>query len=400
MEAHLLEWFQLFARWLHVVAGAAWIGTSFYFTWLNHSLRPPADPRPGVAGELWSVHGGGFYAVEKYAVAPGRLPSRLHWFKWEAYTTWLAGFALLVLVYYLSDAFLRHPSHPIGHAAAVALGVGTLAGGWIVYDLLCRSPFGRRPVALAVVLVAMTSLVAWGLAQVLSPRAALLHSGAMLGTWMAANVFFVIIPGQRAMVRAMAEGRAPDGERGRQGAMRSLHNNYLTLPVLFTMVAIHYPVAYSGTRAWAILAVVMAAAVAARLYYNQAHAGRRRLWLLPLGAVGLVAVVVATVPPGRAGMAGPGQAVRNRGVAFPVVRAIVDARCVPCHSAAPTWPGVPSPPLGVVLEGDPSLVDQAGNVRRVVEAGTMPLGNLTGMLPEERALLLRWIAEGATCASC
>lgn len=395
MEAHLLEWLQLLARWLHVLAGAAWIGTSFYFTWLNYSLRPPMRERPGVAGELWAVHGGGFYTVEKYGVAPETLPERLHWFKWEAYATWLAGVALLVLVYYLGGAFLRHPTAAIPHGVAVAVGVGALVGGWVVYDFLCRSALGRRPAALAVVLIASSCLTLWGLGQLLSPRAALIHTGAMLGTWMAANVFFVIIPGQRAMVRAMTEGRTPDAERGRQGAMRSLHNNYLTLPVLFTMVGIHYPVAYAGTRAWAILAVVMMAAVAIRFYYNTAHAGRRRAWLLPLGAVGLAALVVATVPADR-----EEETTAAPGVAFPVVRAIVDQRCVPCHAATPTWPTVSSAPLGVVLEDDVVLSEQAVNVRRVLETGTMPLGNVTGMLVEERALVLRWITEGATCPSC
>ena len=394
MEAHLLEWLQLFARWLHVLAGAAWIGTSFYFTWLNFSLRPPERERPGVAGELWAVHGGGFYTVEKYAVAPERLPRTLHWFKWEAYTTWVAGMVLLALVYWLGGAFLRHPSAPIGHGAAVAVGAGTLVVGWLAYDLLCRSPLGRRPGILVAMLAGLAGATAWGLSQVVSPRAALIHTGAMMGTWMAANVFFVIIPGQRAMVRAMAEGSAPDPERGRQGAMRSLHNNYLTLPVLFTMVGIHYPVAYAGPRSWAIVVVVFLAAVAARLYYNMAHAGRRRPWLLPLGAAGLAALVVVTVPAERE------VSTAEAGAAFSVARAIVDERCVPCHAGTPTWPTVTSPPLGVVLESDQELADQAGNVRRVLETGTMPLGNVTGMLPEERALVLRWIAEGATCASC
>ena len=394
MEAHFLEWLQLFSRWLHVLAGAAWIGTSFYFTWLNHSLRPPERERPGVAGELWAVHGGGFYVVEKYGVAPERLPSRLHWFKWEAYTTWGAGMALLVLVYYLGTGYLRDPTRiTIDQPSAAGIGIGAIVVGWFVYDRLCRSPLGRNPIALAVTLVVFATAVAWGLAQVLSARAALIHTGAMLGTWMAANVFFVIIPGQRAMVAAMTEGREPDAERGRQGAMRSLHNNYMTLPVLFTMVGIHYPVAYATPRAWAILAVVFLVGIAVRVYYNQAHAGRRRPWLLPAGALGLVALVVATTP--RSEPEGAAPSAGRPGSSYPVIRAIVDARCVPCHSAAPTWPTVSSPPLGVVLETDADLSAQTERVRRVLETGTMPLGNVTGMAPEERALVLDWIAEGA-----
>lgn len=398
MEAHLVEWLQLITRWLHVLAGAAWVGTSFYFTWLNHSLRPPDPPASGIAGRLWSVHGGGFYAVDKYAVAPERLPADLHWFKWEAYVTWLTGFSLLVLVYYLgSGGFLRDPSvSAIGQREAILLGVGTLIGGWIVYDALCRSPVGRRPIILTVLLIVFGTVVAYGLARILSPRAALIHTGAMLGTWMAANVFFVIIPGQRAMVRAMTEGGEPDPERGRQGAMRSLHNNYITLPVLFTMVGIHYPVAYVSPNSWAILAAVFVVGILARLYYNLKHAGRHALWLMGAAGAGMVALVFATVP--RGGLERStivSERARSERVAWPIVRAILDERCVPCHADRPTWPGIASAGLGVVLEHDSLVWNYRDRIERVITTATMPLGNVTGMTPEERALLVRWLQEGS-----
>jgi len=395
VEAHLLEWARLGARWLHVLAGAVWIGTSFYFTWLNHALRPPEGPRGRVAGELWSVHGGGFYRVDKFDVAPERLPSTLHWFKWEAYTTWLSGAALLVLVYYMgSGALLVDPDGPVGRGAATAVAAGAIVVGWFVYDMACRSPLGRRPAALAVAGIVFTAATAYALSTVLSDRAAYLHTGAMLGTWMAANVFFVIIPGQRAMVEAMEAGREPDAEKGRQGAMRSLHNNYLTLPVLYAMVSIHYPVTYAPAYGWAILALVFVVGIAARRYYNLRHGGRKVRWLLPAAIVALVAVPLVTAPWGETERRTP---MTSEGVAEPVARAIVEARCVPCHAERPSHPSTGGmAPLGIRLDTAEAIAAHHDRARIAVESGTMPLGNLTGMTDEERAVLVRWLREGGS----
>ncbi|MGH7588418.1 MAG: urate hydroxylase PuuD [Gemmatimonadota bacterium] len=393
MEAYLWQWLQLGARWLHVVAGAAWIGTSFYFNWLNHRLRPPGAPRPGVSGELWSVHGGGFYRVEKYSIAPDRLPSHLHWFKWEAYATWLSGAALLVLIYYLESGYLLGSASEIGRGTAIGIGVATIAGGWLVYDLLCRSPLSRRPALLGAVLLAVVLAVGVGLPRVLSPRAAFIHLGAMIGTWMAANVFFVIIPGQRAMVRAMEAGRPPDPERGRRGALRSLHNNYLTLPVLFFMVSVHYPVVYASPRSWIVLLAVLLAGPAIRHFYNLRHSERPSAWLLPGAVAGLLlaAFLAAPSPDARsiAGTADPA----GPGVADGVAEAILEARCAPCHSDRPTHPTAPVAPLGVVLDTPAQARNLGERVAAQVESGVMPLGNLTGMTPEERAVLLRWLRQ-------
>lgn len=233
--------------------------------------------------------------------------------------------------------------------------------------------------------------IGYGLHLALSPRAAFIHLGAMLGTWMAANVFFVIIPGQRAMVRAMEAGRPPDPERGRSGALRSLHNNYLTLPVLFLMVSVHYPVAYAGPRAWLVLLAVLTVGPVLRHYYNLRHRGRHRAWLLPVGLAGLIAVAWVATPargPGRGGSAEREGAPR---VADGVAAAILEARCAPCHSVRPTHPTAPIAPLGVILEEPAQARAMAERVRITVETGTMPLGNLTGMTPEERAVLLRWL---------
>ncbi len=329
-------------------------------------------------------------------MAPERLPGRLHWFKWEAYATWLSGAALLVLIYYMETGYLLDPTGAsLGRGAAVALGVAAIAGGWLAYDLLCRSPLSRRPAILAAVLLGLVMGVAYGLHQMLSPRAAFIHVGAMLGTWMAANVFFVIIPGQRAMVRAMEAGETPDPERGRRGALRSLHNNYLTLPVIFLMVSVHYPVAYASPRAWLVLLAVLAVGPVMRHYYNLRHRGRHVAWLLPATLAALVAVALIATPAREpaaptSSSASSGSAPR---VTDGIAEAILEARCAPCHSLRPTHPTAPVAPLGVVLDEPPQARALAERVTVTVESGTMPLGNLTGMTPEERAVLLRWLRQ-------
>jgi uncharacterized membrane protein len=375
------------------VAGAAWIGTSFYFNWLNHGLRPPGTPRPGVSGELWSVHGGGFYQVEKYSVAPDRLPSRLHWFKWEAYATWLSGAALLVLIYYLESGYLLAPASGIDRGTAIGIGVATIVGGWLVYDSLCRSPLARRPTALAVVLLGVVLAVGIGLSRTLSPRAAFIHLGAMIGTWMAANVFFVIIPGQRAMVRAMEAGRPPDPDRGRRGALRSLHNNYLTLPVLFFMVSVHYPVVYASPRSWIVLLAVLLAGPAIRHFYNLRHAGRPVAWLLPTAVAGMLLAAFLAAPSRDARPVATTPDPGGPTVTDRVAEAILEDRCAPCHSVRPTHPTAPVAPLGVLLDTPAQARSLGERVATQVESGVMPLGNLTGMTPEERAVLLRWLRQ-------
>ena len=395
MSAHLDQWLNLALRWAHVITGVAWIGTSFYFNWLNSRLAPaPPDRRePGVAGELWSVHGGGFYRVVKYTVAPGELPRTLHWFKWEAYATWLTGFALLVLVYYLGAAsFLVDPRVArLSPGAAVAVGVATLIVSWLLYDALCRSALGARPLALAATLFVLATALAWGLTQLLSPRAAYLHVGAAIGTIMAANVLMVIIPAQRDMVAALGAGRAPDAARGTQAALRSLHNNYLTLPVLFIMVSSHYPSTYSHRLNWAILAGLALIGVATRHWFNLRNQGRKNAWILPGSALALLALALVTAP-----RTGPALSTVAAPASFADVRLIVARRCAGCHSSAPTTPGIPAAPLGVLLDTPDEIRANAPRILAVaVDAQTMPLGNLTGMTPEERELVGKWIREGA-----
>jgi len=391
--AHVDQWLSLTLRWAHVIVGVAWIGTSFYFNWLNSRLQAPDPPEPGVGGELWSVHGGGFYRVVKYSVAPANLPRTLHWFKWEAYATWLTGFTLLMLVYWLGarvrliDPEVARISVP----AAIGLSLATLAVTWLAYDLLCRSGLERRPVLLGAALAVLVTALAFGLTRAFSARAAYLHVGAALGTIMAANVWRVIIPAQREMVSALTAGLEPDGARGRQAALRSLHNNYFTLPVLFVMISGHYPMTYGHPWSWAVLAALFAAGVATRHWFNLRNQGRRNQWLLPTAGTALLALAVFTAPR-RSGAAVDGDPAAR----FARVRVIVAQRCAPCHSAAPTWPGFTAAPVGVMFDSPDQVRARAPRIaERAVTTKTMPLGNLTGMTEEERQILGAWVRAGA-----
>jgi len=389
--AHAHTWLELLVRWLHVIVGVAWIGTSFYFVWLNNHLRPPPTPEDDVSGEVWSVHGGHFYRVIRFRVAPAQLPETLHWFKWEAYATWLSGASLLVIVYYLgADGFLVDPSvADISKGTAIAIGAGSLIGGWLVYDLLCKSPLHKKPVLFAVVAFALATGLCYGLLQVFSPRAAYIHVGAVLGTCMAGNVFFVIIPNQKIMVDAMIRGDDPDGALGAIGAFRSLHNNYITLPVLFIMVSAHYPMTYGHGWAWAILAGISVVGAVIRHWFNLRGRGQSNVWLWPLAAVGLLALAFVTRPPTI-------EAVEGEVDFATVVHPIIQKRCTPCHARQTTWPGFTGPQKGVLLESPAEIKGQAASIlKNAVETQYMPLGNLTQITPEERAQLGQWIRTGA-----
>lgn len=388
------EWLNLLFRWSHLVVGAAWIGASFYFNWLNHHIRPPeGGAQPGLKGDLWAVHGGAFYRVLKLDGAPERLPSTLHWFKYEAYFTWVTGMLLLVFTYWLNaSAYMIAPGSGLSAAAAVGIGAGTLVGGWLGYDLLCRV-LAKRPMVLAWLGFALVLGLALGLTQLLSARAAYMHVGAMLGTIMAANVFFVIIPGQRAMVDAMIAGQQPDTSRGEAGALRSLHNNYLTFPVLFIMVSNHYPVTWGHTHGPLILAAIALSAIAVRHWQNLRGRGETRPWLLPAGILGILATIgVSRVPLSGAGA----PAADAERIPTSRVQLIVAQRCLPCHATEPSQPGVAEAPKGVVLESPADLHREADRIHaQAVASEAMPLGNVTQMTDEERAVLGAWLAQRA-----
>ncbi len=327
----LRDWLDLGLRWLHVIAAMAWIGTSFYFVLLDQSLRPakdPADREAGVGGELWEVHGGGFYHVQKYVVAPPRLPDYLAWFKWEAYTTWLSGFGLMIVLYYLeASSTLVKPGSDLDPWVAVAISIGLLATAWIAYDVLNR--LVTDPRVLWAVLFVLVALAAWGSAELFSPRAAWLQVGAMIGTVMAANVFVVIIPAHWELIRAKEAGREPDPTPALQAKQRSVHNNYLTLPVLLTMLAAHFPFAYGADNAWLVLVALMAIGGWARLFFNLRHADRTHWWMPVAGLAAFVAVAVLV---DRANdTAAPAATAADVALGK---RVFVSAGCAGCHTLA------------------------------------------------------------------
>jgi uncharacterized membrane protein len=396
MEAHIIEMLGMLLRWLHVVAGIAWIGSSFYFVWLDNSLDPPTpesgEAEKGVSGELWAVHGGGFYNPQKYAVAPASLPEKLHWFKWEAYTTWLSGTALLVIVYWMrAQAMMVDPSvASLTSAQAVGIGVASMVGSWIVYDLLCRSPLGRHNAVMGVVVFGLMTLLSWELSRTLGGRAAYIHVGTSIGTIMAANVFFVIIPGQKRMVAAMRAGLKPNPVDGARGKQRSVHNNYFTLPVVFIMISNHYAATYGHPQAWAVLALIGGAGVLIRHFFNRKHKGAYAWQYIVASSVLLGVVVVWTAPHIQPLPPVTGPVTLDR------VRTIVGQRCVACHSQAPTFAGITQPPAGVILTGTDGVVQNAQRIyQQVVVTRIMPLGNATNITDEERAVIAAWVVAGA-----
>jgi uncharacterized membrane protein len=402
MEALLLnygmEWLNLLVRWLHLITGIAWIGASFYFVWLDNSIRPPKPgsdlEQAGVAGELWAVHGGGFYNPQKYLVAPKQLPPELHWFKWEAYATWLSGFALLLVVYYMNPSamMIDRSVADLAPWQAIAIGIGSLVIGWTVYDLLCRSPLGRRESALGLVIFLFLVGSAWVLSQLFGGRAAYIHVGAMIGTIMVANVLMLIIPGQRKMVDAMKAGGMPDPVHGQRAKQRSVHNNYFTLPVLFIMISNHYAMTYNHAHSWAVLALIMAAGVLIRHFFNLRHKGQFA-WQYPAAGIALLLITAIWIAPK------PVQRTAGDATAPTVdmaqVQAVVMQRCAVCHSAQPTQPGFASAPAGVMLDTPELIRQHAPRIyQTVVQLKSMPIGNLTNMTDEERALIAQWFEAG------
>ncbi len=393
MSAYVLSWLDLIARWFHFVAGISWIGASFYFVWLDNHLVAPLkreDVENGVSGELWSVHGGGFYHNQKYLTGPRREPltEHLHWFKWEAYSTWLSGIALMALVYWAgARSFLIDPSVlALTPGTAIAISIASLILGWFIYDGLCRL-FERQPRVLALSVAAFVVIASWGLYHIFSGRAAFLHVGAIIGTIMVANVFFVIIPGQRRMLAQIRAGQQPDPRPGQLGKMRSVHNTYLTLPVLFLMLSYHYPMTYSGPYGWLVLIAIAAAGVLVRYFFVLTHKARI-VWALPVTAGVIIVVTAIALAPRTTSNGAP--------VAFVQVQPIIAARCAVCHAAHPTQPGFAAAPNGVLLDTPEHIAANAARIdAQAVQSHAMPLGNVTHMTNAERALVGAWIDQGA-----
>jgi uncharacterized membrane protein len=394
VELVLTEWASAILRWLHVVAGIAWIGSSFYFIHLDLSLKPRPGLPAGVKGDEWQVHGGGFYHMMKYLVAPAQMPDSLTWFKWEAYTTWLSGFALLVVVYYLgADIFLIDAS-VLDLTAVQAAGIAfvSLVISWLVYEALCRSPLGRHEVALALVGYVYLVALTYGFTHVFSGLGAFTQIGALIGTIMVANVFVIVIPYQKKTVEAMLAGKEPDPVWGQLGKQRSVHNNYLTLPVVFLMLSNHYPLMFATRYNWLIVAIVLLIGPVIRHFYNSRHEGKGNpWWTWGVAAAGMAAV---------AWLSGAGPRVLTTGALPPTpkfkqVAEIVLSRCSMCHAAEPVWEGIPAAPKGVMLDSDEQIRRHARLIEIfAVRSQAMPPGNITEMTPQERLVLAAWIAGG------
>ena len=391
MAYDLAAWLNLALRWLHVIAAIAWIGSSFYFVWLDNNLRPPASPRDGVKGELWAVHGGGFYQSQKFLVAPPQMPEHLHWFKWEAYTTWLSGFGLLAVLYYWgAPSFLIDPAKvAFSHGGAVAAGLAAIAGGWLVYEALCRSPLRDRPRLFGVTWYLALTAAAFGLTRIFSDRGAFIHVGATVGTVMAANVLTVIIPNQRKMVAAMLAGRPIDPRLGAAGKLRSVHNNYMTLPIVFIMISNHYPLVADHPLNWLLLALLSAAGVSIRHYFNLRHHGHdRHDYLFYAAMLGFIVSVIATAVHPAPAAGAP--------ASFAEAQDLIRRHCVTCHSPAPSHKGFAAPPASVVLDTPAHIQSFAPRIYTMAVAShAMPLGDETHMTDLERARLGSWIQAGA-----
>lgn len=396
MSAYLLDWVNLLGRWVHMITGIAWIGASFYFVWLDNHLKAPvseADTEKGVSGEVWSVHGGGFYHAQKYQVAPPKLPETLNWFKWEAYTTWISGMFMLALMYwYSAEIYLIDPGvAAISKTTAIAVGAAVIPIAWFAYDALCKSRFGKNDTQLAIIIFVALTIIAYLLCQLFSGRGAYMHYGAMLGTIMVGNVFFVIIPGQKDLVRAKEEGRQPDPIHGIRGKQRSVHNTYFTLPVLFVMISNHYAMTYGHSFNWLILVIITLIGALVRVYFVARHKGNASPVTL-LVALALLAGMVTLVSPKPVQLSEADQnaPVVSHETAF----GIVSARCSSCHATVPTQAGFQVAPQGIVFDNVDDMIRQAAAIhQQTVVTKAMPIGNLTNITDDERNTINQWYLQ-------
>lgn len=393
MEAYLLDWANLLLRWFHLIVGIAWIGASFYFVMLDNSLKAPKKPedaKRGVSGELWAVHGGGFYCSQKFLTGPKGEPlsENLHWSMWESYSTWLSGMSLLAVVYWVgaSNTLIDNRVMEMTPAQAVGISIAFLTTGWLVYDTLCRNLIGRDGL-LALLVFIFVMLCNYTLHHLFSARGAYIHVGAMLGTMMSANVFFHIIPGQKRMVDQIRAGVEVDSRPGIIGKQRSVHNTYFTLPVLFIMISNHYPMTYGNNNGWLVLAALMLAGVLIRQYFVLRHRGEQKLWQPLIGVLLILSLIVLMAPKSIDAS--------GKKIAFAEVKGVIEHRCISCHAVRPTYEGFAQPPKGVILETPEQISQHVAKMVVTLSSGYMPLGNLTKMTDDERNLILTWAAQGA-----
>lgn len=389
-EAHMMEWLNIVIRIMHFTFGIAWIGASFYFVFLENALNRTENVRDELAGNLWAVHGGGFYYLEKYKVAPKTIPKHLHWFKYEAYFTWLSGFCLLFVVYYFNaSAFLIDKNVlDITATQGILIGIGSFVLAWILYDLLCKSPLIKKPILFALAGFALLVGFAWFYSHVFSSRAAYIHFGAMIGSIMVGNVFFVIIPSQKAMVNAAKKGIPLDPQLGKNALSRSIHNNYFTLPVLFVMVSNHFPSTFGYQYPWMVLAIISLGTAGVKHYLNLREKKQQSVWVMPVSVIILLAACFISAPDKNPNAC-------NATVSMAEVNNIVQKRCISCHSSKPTDDVYKAAPKGVTYDTPEQIALKKDLImQQVVVTKTMPQNNKTGITPEERDLLRCWIEQG------
>ena len=390
-----LDWLDLIVRWIHIIVGIAWIGTSFYFNWLDSRLDRETDNKD-IDGELWSVHSGGFYHINKLKGPPKKFPKELHWFKWEAYTTWISGFALLIIIYYLNaeSMMIDKNVNNINSFTAIVISLSFLAASWLIYDFLCKSNLINNTILFSTVCLIVAIIISFLLTKIYGSRAAYIHVGASLGTIMAANVFRVIIPSQKNMVNAALANKEPDLQKGLSAKIRSIHNNYLTLPVLFIMISSHFPFTYGHKYNWLILAVISIIGALVRHYFNLRNKKQYNVWILPMAAIGMISLMLYVSIP-KINLIKQDINI-NEEITFSEIQNIINYRCAVCHTNKPTFEGFEDPPLGIVFDTPEDILRNINKIKtQAIDSDIMPPGNLTGMTKAERNKIKLWIDLGA-----
>ena len=393
----LLDWLNLIVRWIHVIVGIAWIGTSFYFNWLDSRLDREID-KENIEGELWSVHSGSFYNISKLKEPPKQFPKELHWFKWEAYTTWISGFVLLIIVYYLNAEGLMIDKNinDITPFTAIIISIIFLITSWFVYDLLCKSKLINQTILFTTICFIISVIACYFLTKIYGSRTAYMHIGASLGTIMALNVFCVIIPSQKNMVNAALSNQKPDMSMGISAKIRSIHNNYMTLPVLFIMISAHYPFTYGHKYNWIILALISIIGALVRHYFNLRNKKQYKPWILPVAAIGMLLLIFYTALP---------KIISNQDniissseqISFVEINNIIKYRCGVCHAKNPTFDGIESPPKGIVYDSPQDILKNLSLIQaQAIDSDAMPPGNMTGITQQEREKILLWIQQGTS----
>ena len=399
MESYIIEWLNLVVRWIHVITGIAWIGASFFFNWLDSQLTPPENSEPKVEGELWMIHSGGFYQLEKTKISPSEIPRVLHWFKWEAYSTWISGIFLLGIVYYTSSGVYLIDSQvaDLNYGMAVSISLGTILMSWLVYDFLWVSKFGEKGWLPVIVSFLFLFGIIWWFHQWFSPRAAYIHVGAVMGTLMVGNVWRRIIPSQTKLVDAVKVGKTPEESLGTKAKQRSIHNNYMTLPVVFIMISNHFPNTFAHQMNWLILIAIILIGATVRHFFNLKNKGHLNIWILPVAAAAIFMLIFVTKPADSITNNPDKATFEKERIPFALVRNILDQHCVTCHSSKPTDEVFKIAPKGIILDNDKLVKAMASLIKtQAVTTMAMPLGNKSGMIKEERIILGRWIDEGAS----